>query len=161
MFNLCTILLQNSWTFFDHFYFDVWRILLFLIAFASSNSWLWQFSLYFLTFKIQFFLLLLLFSVPEGCLFNSDVLFQGNYSANSFSILSIWVSNNSCIFLLKKFPKFCCIPLLSCLRSRLEALRNRLEALCDADGNCTILYLFLDCRRLRPHWSRANRGNSA
>lgn len=133
----------------------------FLIAFASSNSWLWQSSLYFLTFKIQFFLLLLLFSVPEGCLFNSVVLFQGNYSANNFFSLPIRVWNNSCIFLLMKFTKFCCIPLLLCLRSRFEALRNRFEALCDGDGNCTILYLFLDWRRLRPCGSRASRGNSA
>ena len=133
----------------------------FLIAFASSNSWLWQFSLYFVTFKIHFLLLLLVFSVPEGCLFNSDVLFQGNYSANNFYRLSIWVSNNACIFLLNKFTKFCCIPLLPCLRSRFEALRNRFEALCDGYESCTILYLFLDCRRLRPCWSRASRGNSA
>lgn len=127
----------------------------FLIAFASSKS------LYFLTFKIRFFLLLLLFFDPEGCLFNSDVLFQGNYSANNFSSLSIQVSNNSCIFLLKKFPKFCCIPLFPCLRSGFEALRNRFEGFCDGDGNCTILYLFLDCRRRRLCWSRASKGNSA
>lgn len=133
----------------------------FLIAFSSPSSWLWQFSLYFLTFKIWFFLLLLLFSVPEGCLFNSDVPFQSNYSAHNFSSLPIWVSNNSFILILKKFPKFCCIPLLSCLRSRFEALRQGFEVLCDGDGNCTILYLFLDSRRLWPCWSKASRGNSA
>lgn len=107
--------LQNSWNFFNHLCFDVWRILLFLNSFLKFQLLTLAFlplSLHIWPLRSTFFLYYYGFLFLKGvCLILmsfSRVIIQPITSP----VFPKMFQRKFCIFVLKKFSKFCFVTVL-------------------------------------------------